>query len=149
MLDTALVALASAGGTALIGAVANDTWQLAKTGFGRLLGHGDQAQTATTEERLERTRAAIESAGSDSEQVKAEQCTAWRVRLEDFLAENPGAAEELRNLVGLINSNSSSHSVGNVTQNAAAFDNAQQVIQGHGHQSNFFGGTQGQTNDGR
>ncbi|MFY1597119.1 hypothetical protein [Micromonospora sp. WMMD737] len=147
MVDAALVGLATAGGTALIGAVAEDTWQLAKNGFGRLFGRGDQAQMATTEERLERTRVAIESAGSDAERVKAEQHIAWRARLEDFLAENPGAAEELQSLIGQINAGGSSRSTGYVTQNAAAFDNAQQVIQGHGHQSNVFGA--GQSDGGR
>lgn len=102
MMDAALIALASAGGTALTGAVATDAWQMTKNGFARLLGRGDQAKIATTENRLERTRVAVESAGTDMERVKTEQQIEWKVRLEDFLTENPETAEELHSLLDQI-----------------------------------------------
>lgn len=139
MLVEALAALAGAGGTALIGAVATDGWQAAKRGFARLIGRGDPNRTAAVEERLESTRAVVERADPGDDRVRLEQRAAWTARLEDLLAEHPESADELRTLVEQVTAASGNRSAGHVVQHAIAFDQAQQVVQGHGQQTNIFG----------
>ncbi|MEV4759453.1 hypothetical protein AB0J86_30770 [Micromonospora sp. NPDC049559] len=139
MLAEALAALAGAGGTALVGAVATDGWQLAKGGFARLFGRGDQDRTAAVEERLERTRIALEAAGPQRERAQLEQRAAWTARLEDLLADHPDSAEELRALVEQVTAATAIHTAGHVRQHAVALGQAQQAVQGHGQQTNVFG----------
>lgn len=139
MLAETLGALAGAGGTALVGAVATDGWQLAKRGFGQLFARSDQSRAAAVDERLERTRAVVEAAGARSERVRLEQQAAWTARLEDLLSDHPEAAEELRALVEQVAAATGNRSAGNVVQHAVALDHAQQVVQGHGQQTNVFG----------
>ncbi|MBM0206937.1 hypothetical protein JNW90_30985 [Micromonospora sp. STR1s_5] len=139
MLAEALSGLAGAGGAALVGAVASDGWQLAKRGFAQLLGRGDEARTAAVEERLERTRAVVESAGRQDERVRLEQQAAWTARLEDLLVDRPEVAEELRAVVARVAEATGTRSVGHVVQHASAYDQAQQVVQGHGTQTVTFG----------
>ncbi|MEU8335985.1 hypothetical protein [Micromonospora tulbaghiae] len=138
MLAEALSALAGAGGTALVGAVATDSWQLAKRGFVQLFGRGDQGQAAAVEGRLERTRSLVEAAPQD-ERVRLEQQAAWTARLEDLLNDHPEAAEELQALMDQVTQATGTRSAGHVMQHAVAYDHAQQVVQGHGQQTNVFG----------
>lgn len=135
-----LLALASAGGAALVGAAAQDAWAIAKRGFAKLFGRGDQARTAAVEERLERTRAALEAAGPDAERTRLEQQAAWVGRLEDLLSDHPEAVDELRALVEQVTALSQARSSGHVVQHATASGDARQAVQGHGSQVNYFGG---------
>ncbi|MFI6234026.1 hypothetical protein ACIBD9_10780 [Micromonospora sp. NPDC050784] len=144
VLAEALGALAGAGGAALVGAVATDGWQLAKRGFAQLFGRGDQSQAAAIEERLERTRAVLEAASSQDERVRLEQQAVWTARLEDLLSDHPEAAEDLHALVEQIAAAKGTNSAGHVVQHAIAFDQSQQVVQGHGQQTNVFGNRGGQ-----
>ncbi|MEV4766035.1 hypothetical protein AB0J89_25765 [Micromonospora chokoriensis] len=144
MLAEALGALAGAGGTALVGAVATDGWQLAKHGFGQLFGQGDQSRAAATEERLERTRAAVEAAGPHDERMRLEQQAAWTARLEDLLSDHPEVAAQLHSLLEQVAAAKETHSAGHVVQHALAFDQSQQSVQGHGQQTNVFGSRGGQ-----
>lgn len=139
MLAETLGALAAAGGTALVGAVATDGWQVTKRGFSRLLGRGDEHRASAVEERLESTRAALEAAGPQDERVRVQQEAAWTARLEDLLTEHPQAADDLRALVRQITEATGNRSAGHVTQYATARDHSQQVVQGHGQQTNIFG----------
>ncbi|WP_433287489.1 hypothetical protein [Micromonospora sp. CA-244673] len=139
MLAEALGGLAAAGGTALVGAVATDGWHLARRGFARIFGRGDQGRIVALEERLERTRAALEAAGPDAARVRLEQQAAWTARLEDLLSDHPEAAEELRALVEQVVGATGTSSAGDVVQHAIALDYSQQIVQGHGHQTNVFG----------
>ena len=62
MLSEALLALAAAGGTALVEAVTTDAWLATKSGFLRLSVLGDRSREAVIEQQLERTRAALKAA---------------------------------------------------------------------------------------
>jgi hypothetical protein len=137
MLETALVALASAGGTALVNAIVPDAWKLAKSGFSRLLGRQNPARIQIIEARIDQTRSALESAGDQVDKVKEEHQIAWSTRLGDALAENPSIADEFRDLVGRIDA-INSRSLGSVSQESVAYDNAQQAVLGHGYQVNNF-----------
>lgn len=138
MLSEALLALAAAGGTALVEAVTTDAWLATKSGFLRLLGRGDRSREAVIEQQLERTRAALEAAKPDNEQIRLAQQAAWTARLEDLLSEQPEIADELRALLEQLPT-TVSDSAGHVTQHVVAFDRAQQAVQGHGTQIVTFG----------
>lgn len=139
MLVEALVALAAAGGTTLVGAAVTDGWESAKRGFAQLFGRGDEARTAAVEERLERTRVALQAAGPQGDRVRLEHQAAWTARLEDLLADQPQVADELSRLVEQVAAATGARSAGHVVQHAVATDRAQQVVQGHGQQVNTFG----------
>ncbi|MEU1754499.1 hypothetical protein ABZ436_17770 [Micromonospora matsumotoense] len=137
-----LLALAGAGGAALVGAVAQDAWGLAKTGFVRLLGRGDQARENAVTQQLERTRGAVEAAGADGDRVRAQHEALWTGRLEDLLIERPAAAAELEMLVRQVAASVGVRSVGHVVQHVTASGNARQAVLGHGSQVNTFGTAQ-------
>ncbi|WP_167517382.1 hypothetical protein [Micromonospora orduensis] len=143
MLAETLSALAGAGGTALVGAVATDSWQLAKHGFAQLFGRGDQTRAAAVEGRLERTRSVVEAVPQD-ERVRLEQQAAWTARLEDLLSDHPEVAKELQALVEQVTQAAGTRSAGHVIQHGVAYGQAQQVVQGHGQQTNVFGSRGGQ-----
>jgi hypothetical protein len=142
MLDEALAALATAGGSSLVSAMVTDQWASFRAKFAGLLGQGNADQVAVVEERLERSRAALAGLSQERElePVAIEQAAAWRVRLADLLEDEPTAAEELRALVqqlqvlggGLLPSSS-------VQQHVIGLGQAQQAVQGHGIQINTFG----------
>jgi len=149
MLTEALTALASAGGTALVTAMVTDGWEGAKARFARLLGRGDAARAEAAAGRLEQSRAAlVQVPGPDAERVQAEQEVVWRTRLEDLLEQDPGVEQELRALVAQVQAQTAG-SAGPVVQHAAAFDQAQQAVQGHGVQNVTFGGQGGPGAGGR
>ncbi|MEV4843612.1 hypothetical protein AB0K20_10385 [Micromonospora matsumotoense] len=139
MAGNELLALASAGGAALVGAVAQDAWGMVKTGFSRLLGRGDRAREEAVTQQLERTRSAVEAAGADGERVRAQHEALWAGRLEDLLIERPEAAAELQALVREAAAAAGVRSAGHVVQHASASGNAQQAVLGHGSQVNTFG----------
>lgn len=140
MLTEALTALASAGGTALVTAMVTDGWEGIRTRFARLLGYGDVKQTEAAAGRLEQSRVALtELSGPELEHARAEQQVIWRTRLGDLLELDPAAEQELRALVAEVQAQVTS-TAGTVTQHAAAFDHAQQAIQGYGVQNVTFGG---------
>ncbi len=101
MLSEALVALAAAGGTAVVQAAASDGWVTAKAGFARLIGRDDPARVALVEKRLEDTRTHLTPlSGTPLEQARRAEATAWAIRLQDLLDEDLHAAVLLRQLVG-------------------------------------------------
>ena len=148
MLTEALTALASTGGTALVTAMVTDSWEGMKARFARLFGRGDTAAGAAAG-RLEQSRAALAGlSGPDLERARAEQEIIWRTRLGDLLEQDPAAEQELRALVAEVQAQVVGSS-GRVEQHAAAFDQAQQAVQGHGVQNVTFGGQSGPGTSGR
>lgn len=137
------MALAAAGGSGLVGAVATDAWAMAKRGFTRMLGRGDEAREEVVGQQLERTRAELAAAGPRVEQVRLTQQAVWTARLEDLLTDQPEAAEQLRVLISQVAEATGPRSAGHVVQHAIAHDQAQQVVQGHGQQTNVFGAAPG------
>jgi hypothetical protein len=143
MLAEALAGLASAGGTALVTAMVTDGWEGVKARFARILGRGQAAETGAAAERLEESRAALVTlSGPGLERARAEQEIVWRTRLGDLLEQHPAAEGELRALVAEVQAQVIG-SAGRVEQHAAAFDQAQQAVQGHGVQNVTFGGQRG------
>jgi hypothetical protein len=140
MLGEALTALASMGGTALVTAMVTDGWESLRERLARLLGRGDAKVEAAELERLDEARAALASAGENAELIRRELTVAWKARLEDFLEREPGAADELRALVA---DAQVANAAGGVQVNAAAYDQAQQAVQGQGTMTVTFGGRLG------
>jgi sulfur carrier protein ThiS len=140
MLAEALTALASTGGSALVTAMVTDGWEVTRTRFARLLGHGDANAAEVAEERLERSRLKLESApNAELERVRAEQEITWRIRLEDLLVRHPEVADTLKSLLDELNAGAPGCAV-RVEQHVLGFDHAQQATLGHGVQHVNFGG---------
>jgi hypothetical protein len=142
MLTETLAALASTGGTALVTAMVTDGWEDMKGKFARLFGRGKvKAEAAAA--RLEQSREALAGlSGADLERTRAEQEVVWRTRLGDLLEHDPAAQTELRRLVSEVQAQVAG-SVGPVHQQAAAYDQAQQAVLGHGVQNVRFGDQHG------
>lgn len=139
MLTEALTALASTGGTALVTAMVTDGWEGIRTRFARMIGRGNTAETKAAEARLDQSRAALEGVtGSDLERTRAEQEIVWRTRLSDLLEQDPSVEAELRDLIAETQSQVK-WAGGRVEQQVAAFDQAQQAVQGQGVQNVTFG----------
>lgn len=142
MLAAALLALAATGGNAVITAMATDGWESFKGRIAKVFGRGKPELTQAAAARLDQSRAALEGlSGADLDRVTAEQQIVWRTRLEDLLEQHPEAADELRALVTEVKT----ASTGAVTQQAVAYDQAQQAVLGHGTQIVDFGGQHGGT----
>ncbi len=134
-----LAALAAAGGSALVTAMATDGWEVIKNQFARLLGRGGRKETDAAIARLEEAHKSLAGlSGTVLEKARAEQEVAWRTRLADLLENDPSAATELRTLVSGIQVK-----VGGtadlVEQRVVAFNQARVASQGYGVQTNFFG----------
>lgn len=96
LLMEGLAALAGAGATALVGAMATDAWQVTRNGFARLFGRGDSGREELAERRLDDAAAALARASDgEHDRVRLEMLPAWRTRLEDLLEEDPQAAPDL------------------------------------------------------
>lgn len=92
-----MIALAQAGGAALLGAAATDTWGAARDGFTHLFRRGGAARAELVGEALDED--AAEVTGVDPavrDEVRQRLLPAWQTRLLDLLREHPEAAEELR-----------------------------------------------------
>ena len=143
MLTEALAALASTGGTALVTAMVTDGRVDVKGGFTRLFGRGKAKEAEAAAARLEQSRAALAGlSGADLERAQAEQEVVWRTRLGDLLEQDPATETELRTLVTAVQAQVAG-SAGPVQQRAAAYDQAQQAVLGHGVQNVRFGDQHG------
>ncbi|MGH4021218.1 MAG: hypothetical protein ACRDT0_18715 [Pseudonocardiaceae bacterium] len=101
MLAEALAALAEAGGTALVGAMATDAWQTTRSGVARLFGRDGSARQAAVEAQLD-GNAALVAQAEDPDEVRQSLAAVWRLELAALLRHNPGAEDELRALVAQI-----------------------------------------------
>ncbi|MGH3887065.1 MAG: hypothetical protein ACRDSZ_10955 [Pseudonocardiaceae bacterium] len=101
MLAEVLAALAAAGGTAVVGAMATDAWESARSGVARLLGRGaDPHRQEIIKAQLDEDAALLERVGdAEREMVRQELEPVWRRRLATYLDQHPEAVEELRELV--------------------------------------------------
>ncbi|MFK0195952.1 hypothetical protein [Kitasatospora sp. NPDC090308] len=98
MLAESLVALAGAGGTALVGAMATDAWQGVRTGAARLFGRGEAGRQGAIEARLEHD-AELVARAPEPGRVRQGLAPGWQIELEALLTEHPELAEELREFV--------------------------------------------------
>ncbi|CCK25880.1 putative secreted protein [Streptomyces davaonensis JCM 4913] len=105
MLGEAALALAAAGGGAVVEAAGTDAWQGLQQAVARWLGRGDAQVEGREMERLDEAAAAlVASDASDSEQIRSLQQGVWQARftmaLENMAApERDRAAAELRALL--------------------------------------------------
>jgi hypothetical protein len=101
MLAEALAALAGAGGTALVEAMATDAWQATRTGVARLFGRGGPARQTAIETQLD-GHAALVAQAEDPDEVRQSLAAVWRLELTALLSQHPDAEDELRALVAQI-----------------------------------------------
>ena len=138
MLPEALAALASAGGTALVTAMVTDSWEGTRARLARVIGRGNEAETAKAEARLDQSRMALERAATGGlDQMRTVQEAAWRTRLSDLLEQDPGAAAELRALIAEMQRQAPADTVA-IEQRATASGQAQQAVLGQGAQNVTF-----------
>ncbi|MDT9695679.1 hypothetical protein [Streptomyces sp. P17] len=105
MLAETLVALAAAGGTAVVQAAGTDAWEGLRARLARWFGRGNAESESRELERLDRSAAdllAVE--GGEAAQVRARQEAGWQARIETLLesladSERERAAEDLRALL--------------------------------------------------
>ncbi|AWW43462.1 hypothetical protein ADL00_09800 [Streptomyces sp. AS58] len=92
--------IALAAGTALVGAIATDAWQGARTGLVGLWRRVRPEQAEAVDAELAETRlhmlAARASGETDTEQALAAD---WQLRIQALLRANPAVAVELRQLL--------------------------------------------------
>jgi hypothetical protein len=105
MLAEALTALAAAGGTAVVQAAGQDAWTGFRARVARLFARGDAGREQAALERLDRTAAALEAAGSgEVERVRIGQEASWQTMFELLLDGLDGegqqrVADDLRDLL--------------------------------------------------
>lgn len=89
-----------AAGTALVGAMATDTWQQARVAITALWHRLRPAQADEIATELETLRTSILSAREQQDHDTEEALTGiWRLRLQRLLADEPATATELRSLL--------------------------------------------------
>ncbi|MER5567915.1 hypothetical protein ABT083_17155 [Streptomyces goshikiensis] len=96
MLAETLVALAAAGGTAVVQAAGKDMWAEFRQQIARWFGRGDAEREQAELERLEQTANVLATAGDDDEDpVRIRQEASWQARIESML-ESLGEGEQKR-----------------------------------------------------
>ncbi|MFB7618020.1 hypothetical protein [Kitasatospora sp. NPDC056181] len=112
MLAESLVAVATAGSTALVGAMATDAWQTTRTGVLRLFGRGTPAADAESGQETPPGPgshialvaaqldgdAALVARAEDTELARRSLLPGWQLRLQELLREHPELAGELGDL---------------------------------------------------
>ncbi len=96
-----LAALAAAGGSAVVGAMATDAWEATRSWVAELFGRGGAARQAAIEAQLDDHAALVARAG-DPDGVRESLVAVWRLRLQSLLGEHPETEEDLRGLVARV-----------------------------------------------
>ena len=92
-----ILSAVAAGGSALVGAVATDAWQTARSGVTRLFGRTDRRRADLAARWADETAAEITAApAGQREQVRQRWEQTWQQRLADLVEEHPELGEELR-----------------------------------------------------
>ncbi|WP_030705776.1 MULTISPECIES: hypothetical protein [unclassified Streptomyces] len=97
MLVEGLIAVAAAGGSAVVQAAGTDAWNGIRGGVARLFGRGEPGREQAELERLDQTRSVLEAAGEGegAQRVQIAQVARWQTRLETLLEELPAAEQQL------------------------------------------------------
>ncbi|MFE4493134.1 hypothetical protein ACFRKD_11845 [Streptomyces niveus] len=99
-MEAELVALATAGATALVQQMATDGWSAARDRVTAFFAGRGTATPESVEEALDTGRAELAAARrDDDEQLRADVHAEWRARLRRALVADPTAAAELRSLL--------------------------------------------------
>lgn len=97
MLEAALVALATAGGTAVVQAAGTDAWNGLRSAVAGLVGRGDQRREYAELERLDRTATALRAPDpTEAERMRIRQEASWQARFEALLEGVSDAEERAR-----------------------------------------------------
>jgi len=141
MLVEALLAVAAAGGGAIVRAAGTDAWNGVRSGMARVLSRGEQAREQGELERLDRTQAVLDAAtGSEIEQVQAAQAAVWQSRLEMLLEELPEAQRQqvVAELQAVIEQASATGEGQSVHNDFSGSTFEKSAVQGSGTQHNTF-----------
>lgn len=99
-MDPTLIALASAGGTAVVSAMATDGWNTVRSGVVTLWGRFRPDSAGELERDLETTRSTLlATPASEVEQVRQALQSAWQGRILTLFLEDPTAAAEFEALL--------------------------------------------------
>ncbi|MET9378896.1 hypothetical protein ABZX98_32980 [Streptomyces sp. NPDC002992] len=102
------MALAAAGGAAVVQAAGTDAWAALRQAVAQWFGRGDEQRLQAELERLDRTAAELEAARDEgeagAERARARHDAVWQSRIEDLLEQLPeeerdGAADAMRDLL--------------------------------------------------
>ncbi|MFE7132034.1 hypothetical protein ACFVIM_14335 [Streptomyces sp. NPDC057638] len=98
-MDAELVALATAGASAVIQQMVTESWTAAKGRVARFLSREEEGSPAV-EAELEASREELIAADQDQdEEARADILATWRQRMRQTLRSDPEAARELRALL--------------------------------------------------
>jgi hypothetical protein len=140
VLSEALMALASAGGMAVVQAASTEAWEGFRARVARLFGRGDAQREQVAEEQLDQAEAALTAVSADGlQRVRAEVAKIWRGRFEALLEGLDGdalaaASGELREVVrnhGIVSADAGGLAVGgDISVHASGGSVAAGVIHG-------------------
>lgn len=140
MLAEGLVAVAAAGGTAVVQAAGTDLWASVRPRVAKLLGRNDPERERAELERLDQTASTLAAVDpTQATSVWARQEASWQTRFELLLEnlhddERERHAHELRAIIDLARQKQAEGVSGNVFHGPTAFQ-----IGDHNHQDNRFG----------
>jgi hypothetical protein len=97
----ALTALAAAGGTALVGAIATDAWKTARNEMAKLFSRGGAQRKAAIEVQLDGHAVLVERV-NDSDQIRQLLAQLWQLELTRLLEEYPDVESELRHVIAQV-----------------------------------------------
>jgi hypothetical protein len=141
MLTEAMVAVAAAGGAAVVQAAGTDAWQGLRQRVAALLGRGEPQLEQAELDRLDRTAATLaQPAGQDTGPAGVEQATVWQARFEALLEslDEPARAQAAAELQALIKEIGGTAGGGSVSGNTFFGPTAFQTGD-HNRQDNRFG----------
>jgi hypothetical protein len=91
-------AVAGAGGTVLVAAMATGRWQATRAGMTGLFGHRGPARQAAIGVELD-AHAALVAQAENSEEVRQDLATVWQLELAALLRHHPETLDQLRALI--------------------------------------------------
>ncbi|WP_432142184.1 hypothetical protein [Streptomyces sp. bgisy084] len=132
--------LVMAGGTAVVGAMATDSWMLARTRVAELFRRrGGVERQQAIEGQLD-SNAQLVAEAEDGDQVRQTLLPLWQLELRSLLRRDPAAAEELRALIEEVRPTGNSES--KWVQDVVVRDNAKAFLVQGGNIVNHHHGTE-------
>jgi hypothetical protein len=128
-------AMAMAGATTIVAAMATDTWSAAREGAAKLFRRG-LGQQAHIEGQLDANAALVVQA-RDADRARGALTGLWQLELEGFLTRHPDAAEELGTLIAQIQAGLPEAQQQWVQHNTARDHSLLNAVQ-HGTQHNYY-----------
>lgn len=137
------MALAAAGGTAVVQAASTDAWTGFRRAVARLVGRGAAQRTSSALQNLDATAAALQAADAGhADQVRARQELFWQACFGDFLEgiDEPERTHVVANLRALVEEHVSPASANRDQFSGNTFNGPTALQTGnHNRQVNHFG----------